>query len=732
MAKIEKKLVTNLINAQRKTNMNDKEIFDSLARRKDALGDNVRELINRYEESESVDAQREAAQFFGLDIKQVKGNSQVGSTNKKATIGDKLKSYGMSAATGIGNVGAGLLQPIAIAGDTINKGINSALGTNLSTGAEAQVRADNKELNAISDRYRLAANRTGIDIPKFGGEVAATLPAFMTGSGGGTMTARAVDQGVRGAAVGGLQLTEEGADPNQRLYNMAGGAVGGAAGQAGGEVVAGAAGKGIAKVTNAAKGRLSTKAKEIDDLGTEYGVRTSVGDIKGGGIVKNTETHLERVPVVGISKFRTGQHTEAQTAATGVVNRLKTVADDADFKAIPKIEAAAQKGDKNAQRVLGIVNDAGDDSGKLLQASLEVQAWRKSAIATKLYDKVEKEVVKAGNDIVQPTKTRAAIVDELEKQAESISPNKIIVRELNDMLERIDSPDVAKTFRNMRELRSKQGSLAADYGKGSGEGYGEASTLFGRLRTATEDDISAFATNSGSPGIKTAYKKADRYYAGMMRGKEKAFTNAADSTRPDEIYGKFIKAGKGDGAENFYNALDPKGQAVLRLQMAETAMDKATHESTGNFSPAKFAGEFERLSEPYGRIFKGDDKRQMDGFAKLMRHVERAGQFKENPPTGVRLTDVAMVGGAIASPQGAVTAGGLALMARTLLTTKAGKNLLLAADKLPSNQQAALDNILKSATKITAAASSKGGQETSERIAGTKTKESDKALAPTF
>lgn len=736
MAKIPKELVTNLINAQRQKNMTDKEIFDKLARRKDGLGDNVRTLIGRYEDDESPDAKQDAAKFFGLDITQVKGNSQQGSGNKKATVGDKLKSYAVSTATGIGNVGAGLLQPIAIAGDTVNKGINKAFGTNLSTGAEAQVRADNKALNDYSDKQRLKANRKGGDAPKLIGEIGASLPAFMYGAGGSTMGARVADQAVRGALVSGLQLTENDNVPNQRLYRMAGGAAGAAAGQVGGELVAKGASKVIAKGTNAVKGRLDAGSQIIDDLGRQYKVRTSVGDIKGGGIIKNTETHLERVPVVGISKFRTGQHAEAQTAATKVVSQLKNIADDVDFKAIPKIEMAAQAGDKNARRILGIVNDAGDDSGKLLQASLDIQGWRKSSIASKLYDRVQKEVIKSGDDIVSPTRTRAAIVSELDKQAASISPNKVVVRELSEMLKNIDDVAKPKTFANMRGLRSTQGNLAEEYGKGAGKGDAYASSVFGRLRTAAETDLSNFANGSGNTAIKTAYKKADKFYAGMMRGNERSFTKAAQSTTPDQIYSTFVKKGRGDAASNFYNALDAKGQATLRFQMADEALNKATYESTGNFSPAKFASEFERLAEPYGRIFNQQDKAQMDGFVKLMRHVERAGQFKENPPTGVRLTDVAIIGGAIASPQSAVAGGSMALLAKTLLTTKAGKNLLLAANKLPAGQQSALDNILKSAVKISAATGEKVGEkkgdEVAKRVAGTKVDEQDSKSLQSF
>lgn len=63
--------------------------------------------------------------------------------------------------------------------------------------------------------------------------------------------------------------------------------------------------------------------------------------------------------------------------------------------------------------------------------------------------------------------------------------------------------------------------------------------------------------------------------------------------------------------------------------------------------PAKFALEFERMNAPYSKVFNGADKAQMDGFVKLMRHVERAGQYMENPPTGNRAVGVLMGGAAV-------------------------------------------------------------------------------------
>ena len=731
MAKIPKELVTNLINAQRQKNMTDKEIFDKLARRKDGLGDNVRTLIGRYEDDESPDAKQDAAKFFGLDITQVKGNSQQGSGNKKATVGDKLKSYAVSTATGIGNVGAGMLQPIAIAGDTVNKGINKVLGTNLSTGAEAQVRADNKALNAYSDKQRLKANRKGGDAPRLIGEIGASLPAFMYGAGGSTMGARVADQGVRGALVGGLQLTQEGSDPNQRLYNMAGGAVGGAVGQAGGELIGAGASKVIGKAVNAKRGKLKPKYQEVDNLGKQYDVPTSPGDLIGKGIVQNTESHLNRLPVVGNAKFMEGQAKATEKASKKVVNKLKDTMTSTDFKAVAKIEKAANAGDRNAKRVLGVINNAGDDSNKVIQASLEVTKWRKKQIAKNLYGNVAKEVEKTGNDIVDVSNTKSALIKVLDEQNASISPNKVVVREVSEMIENLDDATRPLTFKNIRELRSKLGNLADEYGNPTGKADNFASTVFSNARQAVTKDLDNFAASSGG-AVKAAYNKADKFYAKAIANTDKSIERAIKSPKPDEIYGKFAQPRKGDNAQILVDSLDAKGKDALRLRMAEDAMDKAWHETTESFSPAKFAGEFERLSEPYGRAFTGEAKKEMDGFVKLMRHVERAGSFRMNPPTGVRATDIGIAATAIASPTTAATGAGVAFIAKTLLTTKAGKNLLLAASELPPTQKAAFDNIMKIATKLASSSGSRKGRDTAEKVAGTKVSEKDSASLSSF
>lgn len=727
MAAIKKESVTKLIRAYEKQGLGGQQIMIKLLKRKDGLGKNMQALVDSYVEDGSSTPLEDAGRFFGINAGRAAGSREAGTPNQSASLGDKLSSYATSAAMGVADAGAGIIQINKQFGDKANSVANSVLGTNLDTNAAASYNKQYKQANNATDGARSVAGRGGGDWVRGGAEIATTLPIYAA-SRGATIGARMVDQGVRGAAIGAARYAD---DNDSRLINMAGGAAGGAIGQGVGEKIGSAIGKGVTKAVNAKNGRLAPAYKEIDDLGKQFDVRTSVGDVNRGAFTGRVETALEQVPVLGMGGFREAQNAEAVAATGKITDKLKRVMSETDYKAMPSIRAAAAAGDRNAARVLNIAETAGDDTGRVLQASAEVRAFREGKIASRLYDKVDEAVTASGNDIVTPTKSTAALDDALQKQAESLAPDDVLSRELGDISERINNPDISKSFSNMRLLRSQLGDLADKYGSPI-NGNKAASRVFADVRQAVDDDIADFALNSGNAGIKKAYQRADKFYKNAMKRSDKAIANAMKNNKPDEIYNAFVKTGKGDRANNFYQALDQKGQAALRYQMADEAIGKATNESTGNFSPAKFAGEFERMAEPYSRVFKGNEKKQMDGLVKLMRHVERAGQYKENPPTGNRVIPWLVAGATAINPVTAIKVGGMSLFARSMLTTRAGKNLLLAANKLPESQQAALDNILQSAAKIAVAGGARTGQEVANSVAGTKVNEDDAVLSPSF
>lgn len=732
MAAIKKELVTNLVNAWQKQaksqgkTLGGQEIMIKLLKRKDKLGQNMQSLVDSYVDDGSQTPLEDAAKFFGLNASRAKGSREAGSVKTNPSVLDTVKSQAASAAMGLADAGAGIVQGNKYVADKINSGVNKVLGTDLDTNAYDRYNKEYEQANDAVDGLRIAGGRGGGDFVRGGTEMAATLPAYLLGGSGATLPIRAGQQGLVGAVVGGARYAE---DADQRGKNVLGSAIGSAVGQAGGEYVARGVGKAATKLINAKKGNLAPAYKEIDDLGKQFDVPTSVGDINRGAFTGRAEVALEQVPVLGMGGFREAQNKAAVKATSKTAGKLKQAMTNADYEKLPQIKAAAAAGDRNAARVINVVESAGDDTGRILQASAEVRAFNESNIASRLYDKVDDLVKKSGDDIVTPTNTQARLTQALDEQAASLSPDDVILKELKDIQANLLNDAKPKDFGNMRQLRSRLGSLASELGVG---GKGAASKAIGDLRKAVDDDIAAFALNSGNPAIRKAYQRADKFYREAMKRSDKAIANAMKNNKPDEIYSAFVKTGKGDRASNFYQALDGKGQAAIRYQMAENAINKATNESTGNFSPAKFAGELERLTEPYESIFKGQAKSEMDGLIKLTRHIERAGQYKENPPTGNRVIPWLVAGATAIDPTTAIRVGGLSVFAKAMLTTRAGKNLLLAANKLPETQQAALDNILMNAAKVAAANGAKTGKDVMDSVASAKVSEEENKSLTSF
>lgn len=602
-----------------------------------------------------------------------------------------------SALLSMADKGAPVLQAFSYAGDGISSGINKVLGTNLRTDSYEAVTRGLKTANKNHETVR-KANNQGADVIRIGTDIATTLPLSLASGGVGVLKAGApllsraggaflAENAALGGLIGATGVHENNTD---RLKNMVVGAAGGAAGGVIGKKI----GDGVTRVINIKRGRMNPAAQEVNNLGKQFNVKTSVGDADRNSIVQKAEVNMEQIPLIGTSGFRKGQHDQAQAAALKITDRLKNTLDDVDFKSVGKIRTAANSGDKNAMRIMGIVNGAGDDTGRILQAAAEIKNWRGQKVTSQLYERVGSL---AGNNPVAPSKTVQAIDNVVAKDSK-VTPNKELLGEINAIRKNLLDPNININFKEMRAAQSRLGELVDEWGR-----QGKSTSGLTKIRTAIDDDIVDFAQSSGNTGLISELKRANSVYRQLQNGKDKAFAASMRSDKPDEIFKQFMQVGKGDKASNFYKNLDPKGQAALRYQMAENALNKATNENTGNFSPAKFALEFERMNAPYSKIFNGADKAQMDGFVKLMRHVERAGQYMENPPTGNRTVGLAMAGGAALNAPLAIKIGGATAIAKTLFTTEAGKRILLSAKDVPPNSPQ-MANLLKQVQKLSTVA----------------------------
>ena len=612
-----------------------------------------------------------------------------------------------STLLGAADIGVPVVQGAEYVADGIRGGINKLFGTNLETDRYEKLTKSYKDIDSAHKTVR-KANNQGVDVGRIGTNMAMTLPLSMASGGVGVLKAGTPLWSKAGAAflgenaaLGGL-IGATGVHENntERLKSMRNGAIGGAVGG----VVGKKAGDVVTKAVNIKQGRMVPGAQEIDDLGKQFGVKTTVGDIGKNPLIQKSEVAMESIPLVGTSKFRQTQQAQVKDAAVKVLDGLKTKLDDVDYKSIPKIQAAANAGDVNAARIMKVVNDAGDDTGKILQAAAEIKNWRGKRVASQMYDRVQNL---AGDGTIAPNKTVQSI-DNIIANDSKVIPSKELQGELLGIRKTLTDANIRKDFREMRAVQSRLGELTDEWGR-----QGKSTSAFTQIKTAIDDDLLDFAQSSGNTKLLGELKKANALYKQLQDGKDKAFANALRSAEPDQVFNQFMKAGKGDKAANFYKNLDPKGQAALRYQMAENAFDKAWDPNKEVFSPAKFAQEFERMKAPYNNIFTGGDKAQMDGFVKLMRHVERAGQYAETPPTGNRLVGVAFGLGAGVNPTLAAQGAGVSAVAKVLFTTDAGKRILLAAKDVPPNSPQ-MANLLMQAQKLAVAGGATVGVKTAK------------------
>lgn len=477
---------------------------------------------------------------------------------------------------------------------------------------------------------------------------------------------------LQGAAYGELQPVTQGDNfGEQKLEQAALGAAGGVGGGVLGEkVISPLVSKVGGKVAAVAQGRMTPLAQELQDLSNKYGVRLSVGDITQGPFAKKAETAMESVPVVGMAGFREAQQKEAAAAAQKLLEQH------------------------------GIPGDA----ATTIQQGLKNNLAKGKAAAAQAYDQVGQL---AGDKPVLLNETIDKINKALQSEESAVAPDTGLINILNSAKQRLQSPEVDTSFQGIRKFRSDLGGKIADYYKGTNAATGSQGVqVLKGIKDAVENDLNKFAETNG-PEIAQAAKKADSIYKNqVVPYKDAVIAKAVKSSEPDQIYKAIIGAGK-DRAQKFYDTLDPDGQAAVRSQMVKNAFDGAQNPN-GTFSPAKFAQALEKIKDQTGVFFKGQDKWELDGITKLMRHAERAGQFAENPPTGNRLLPLLMGGGAALHPEAGGVAAASALGLKTLFTTNAGKRLLLAAsDAQPGSK--AMDNVLTKITTLLGAKSGAGG-----------------------
>lgn len=441
----------------------------------------------------------------------------------------------------------------------------------------------------------------------------------------------------------------------------------------------------------------------IDNKLMQAGTGAVVGGATGGlvgGVARGLSSRAVELP----EEMNARVATEGADAAAKLESKMQAT----PFAGFAEVTKAAAAGDKSAQTLDAQMASA-KTPAQVQQASLGLMNWRTRQTASGLYDKVEQAVAKHPElSDVPLDQTEQTISDALNQAQKAKDPDTSLINLLKTVQRNIGaSADPAasdqlvdNSYGQIRKFRSDLGERIAAERTGAGKqllGPSSAATLQG-IRDAVDTDLKNF-TSKAAPDVQKAADVADQYYAKnrvpfMAQDVAKAGApNLAGTTtdaEADQIFGKFIQAGKGDKAQRFFNALDPKGRAAVQYQIATDAINQATDPAEGTFDPKKFFNALDDVKGAYGVFLTGPDKALMDGLKNLAQQSVQ-GRSAE-AARALSLTKVAGglgAAGVVANATGAQpVAAGLGLMAgllgaaRGLMFTAAGRRLLTDAASL--------------------------------------------------
>jgi len=575
----------------------------------------------------------------------------------------------------------------------------------LSPTGQTKTETEAGEAKAL-ERYRAAVGEGGFDIGRLVGNI--VNPASMATGGSGALPAWVAKLAPKGQAAvmaamrGGIGAGVEPVDPSGT-----GGIAGQKAAQVGIGAPSGMIGEGVTRLVTKGAGHAAgaiadqmahEEISALVKLSKDWGVDLLAGDYDNNRrILRGIEGRLLNSQIPGLNIDLRLQQKQAQSAASKLLSAQNKQMQSMTYTSLDKIREVAASDSRRsgeAKAILRMVDEAGTDARRVMQASGNLKWLRMKLSSDDLFDQVERI---AGEADVPPNATLQALADAEKKAGTVVDVDSQTLQLISRWRQRLEgAPDegeealaeaaegaVPNTYMRMREFLTDV------------RGRAEQATTAGTTKTgalwlkdiakAVQADMDAFA--EATPALKTANDRANRFYQDrVLPFQQPTMAKALKSDNPDEVYGAFVRSGadwKGDTAQlALYKALDPKGQAAVRSGILEDAFRQATDPE--HFTPTGFNKILRQTG--YETYFRGTSRTELDGLMHIMDRISRSDPAKLatfNPMLG-NLASLGGIGMATGTAAPATVASALAATGamKWLVTTNEGRRLLYSANLL--------------------------------------------------
>jgi hypothetical protein len=321
--------------------------------------------------------------------------------------------------------------------------------------------------------------------------------------------------------------------------------------------------------------------------------------------------------------------------------------------------------------------------------SLKAQASRVKKAAGKRYDELLPKIEAVG--AVGYGKTSSAIDDAI---AELSQPGVVssgeAVAELQRFKQALNSTD--QTYSTLRKNRSELRDVIKSYDSPlRSQMPTRAKSLLNRVYGSFTDDMNDAAKAALSPRDFGRLKEADAIYASeaerLTKTRLKSVLDKGDLT--PEVAETLLFSTKRSDVKNLYESLTPKGREAVRATLVQRAINKAG--GLDDVSPDKFLNELRRLESQTGVVFKGDQRKQIEGLKQVLAATKRAGQAGVQTASGQQLyapVGAAAAGSLIGDFGTTMAAGATAGALARIYESQVMRNALIRIGSAPKSQMA--------------------------------------------
>ncbi|MGS4874375.1 hypothetical protein [Acinetobacter nosocomialis] len=643
------------IDAARKAGFSDDDIYSTLA-----SNQGFSSRISMAKKEGFSDEQ--IAQTLGLKVQKDLGMQQpikISATRQpfdwkaaqQKSMQDQAKAAGPtrlweSALLGASDLGAGITQGFAYAGDKLGQGLNTVLGTNFDTNAYKRFTNQRQDIEDFQQARRQQSGQ-GYDWARLGGQVAATAPLGALGrSYQGANVLSKVGAGVAaqnaavGAAIGGAGFA---GDANQRLDNAVLGGIGGAAGAALGKKV----GQGVSKAVNAVRNTGSQAAqrtaqaidKSLDDALRQQGM--SLGELSDdvvNGLRKEAADAL-----------KSGKNLNPEAVAR------KAVLDQVGIKGTKgQVSGNAQQWQKEAelaklQNVGAPLREKFIDDNKQLASLLDSANASTGGKATDQYGAMQnalssvnsqldqnKQFINAAYDAARKAPGNDVVIDgrgfandaftTLENNYAASSLPSSVQKVLKDIADNPEKFTLGKSEELVKILnREYKSSLQMGQPTSSTYSIGLVrDALNGRQAEAMQGLLS-----SGNDAAK-AYqfaRQANQFNANQIEGMP-LLQDARKGVEPDKLFNQHILNGNVNELArtvDLLNNVNPQAVSDIKQQVLEFIANKAIKQN-GQFSPAGMKRALDGIGDRrLSTLFEPDE-------LKNIKNIGKAGEYLVSQP----------------------------------------------------------------------------------------------------